>query len=329
MMRFFYLYKRDIIALFLLILAFWGLTYTADWEGYQLNYDGKVDYRDSLITYLSALSLSQGLDFRSFYRIQCILLSLIYVLAIRRLNANSLVMVVVLVLLDYVPVANQIRYYLAFPLSIIALYELILKKRIVLYLLLSTLAILSHSSIILLHLSFGSMFVIHKYFPRYKYLLLIISNICVFYIIQSNLIEIDEKYHNYFFQVASLKGGIYNSLTFILALCLIIRRKALLDRYKQNTELLNFLFILTTSVYLFFLSGMTYQIISNRLLGAMLPYTIIYLLYSDKELGLNNHKEVYYLVLFSLLHTFVLPDLLGLYPHIKNELVLMLSTYKL
>lgn len=329
MVRFFKLYKRDLIAFLVLIFAFWGLTYTADWEGYQLMYDGEINHRDILILYLTDYSVSHGLDFRTFYRFQCLLLTIAYLFVFRKLHANALVMSIVLLLIEYVAVANQVRYFLAFPLSIIALYELVLNKRIVLYFSLTILAFFSHSSIVLLHLAFGLMYIINKYAPNKKYILVFFLNLLILFVLQRNSIMVDEKYQTYFSQVASLKGSIYNSLTYILAFYLIVKRKRMLDKYNLKSEYLDFLFVLTVCDYIFFFTGMTYQIISHRLLGSMLPVGIIYLIQTDKMLSYKGHNEAYFLILFSLLHTYIMPDLLGLVPHTKNELLLMLNSYKL
>ena len=142
--------KRIVAALsFLIYISFFiAITDTTDWDGYIYLFKHDDFPTDLMFRYLSILAKSFGYEFIHVYKLHVILTGLFFVNFLSKFTKNTIFIVTMLVLLSYVPLANQIRYFLAFSIFLNGYFYL--NKRVLLGIFLLCLAVTSHTGILAL-----------------------------------------------------------------------------------------------------------------------------------------------------------------------------------
>jgi hypothetical protein len=217
------LYKKIIFIFSLLAfyVFFYGITDTADWGMYDNFFKYEEIEIDFLFRYLSLLTIALGYTFEDLYKLHIIIFGYFFVKFISRFTQNILLVIGFYVLIAYVPLANQIRYYLALSLFLNGLYLFYFneKKKSYLFFIFS---LLSHSSMVVL---FSFLIVEKKIeFSEYVKKCLLLSMIIFFgynFIVSFGLLDFLGKFKIYIVSdelVSSFAGGVFNELPFIITL---------------------------------------------------------------------------------------------------------------
>ena len=142
--------KRTVFAFaFLVYISFFiAITDTTDWKGYVYMFQHDEFPTDLMFRFLSNLAKNFGYEFIHVYKLHIILSGLFFINFLSKFTRNTIFIVFMLVLLSYVQLANQIRYFLGFSIFLNAYYYL--NKRIILGMLLLILSIICHTGIIAL-----------------------------------------------------------------------------------------------------------------------------------------------------------------------------------
>lgn len=284
---FFQVSKRDslnkLIQIIIVLFLFWlfslEIKSSADWDAYIILFENKDANIDYLFRFLSSIFKNLGLKFEQLYQFHIILISLLLINFIRKVNNSIFFVFGIYIILYFVPITNQIRYYLAFSLFLNGCYYLYIDKKIKLSLIIFTLAILSHSAILGLLL----FVVFNQFSKKISYVkLLIISSLSLFgisFFLQIiGVMSYLEKYAIYFSKesTSSFLGGLFNIFPYIILLIFIyynyqktISKSILLK--KDAIYLL--LFKLTMYTIVFIPISFYFQILSHRY---VFPFTIVW-----------------------------------------------------
>lgn len=330
------LYTLGTIALF--VLAFWGVTYTADWAGYEKSFEYDLERRDLAFGFIGRIMASFGqYDYQSVYRAHVVLMGVLFPVFISRWQKNPLFVAAVFIVLTYVGLANQIRFYVAFPLALIGLYELICNKNWFLFAIFSVLAYVFHSSIfffILVVLIFN-FFILKRNrlvsdillinivlaiisFFGLKYIIPLIGDFSV-YLVADNL--------------STLAGGVYSAFPSMLAIGLVLYSNNKIK--KTNPELLSnkyykYLLVLSIATSLLLTLSFRTQIVRHRFINPLLLIWILYFLFvarNCKPLKQFSGLSVAFIVLITAAWQTIVPFYLGVSDTlIDPELILTLNS---
>ena len=141
------------LPLFLAFLCFKGITYTDDFEGYTITYNGERS-GDYAYAMLENFGKWLKLDFEQFYAIPIFIQLLLYAIVFRLYKVNIFVSMFFLILLNFVAMANQLRYFIAFPLFLISVYYWCIREKKIFAAILAILSFLFHSGVIALMIFF-------------------------------------------------------------------------------------------------------------------------------------------------------------------------------
>lgn len=277
-----------VISLVFFYTLFLGVTDTADWEGYVYIFEEKEKKTDFLFRYISMKGASYGYTFTDIYKLHIIIYGFLFALFISRFTQNIFLVLLFYVLIAYVPLANQIRYYMGFGLYINGLYLLYFTRKQILSYLFFALAIISHSAIIvLLGFVFLNKYSIDKNYLKRCYLLAFALFTIVFSFENLGLSSLIDKYVIYFSQenVSNVIGGIYNSLPYIIMLILLqMRKKKVLKKYKgiSDDKVFNFLYRLSFFTIIFIPASFYIQILAHRYVNSFLIIWLCFYLYTLK-----------------------------------------------
>ncbi len=139
--------SQYIFAYFIFVFLFVGLNYTADWGWYVSFLDSPYLCPDILFRFI-AECLQGSVSFTWVYKTHILLMGMLYLILIRR--TVDFPFIAVLYAIDiYLYMANQIRFYFAWPIILLSIYSFY-KKEYVLFVVLAVIAVFSHKSVILL-----------------------------------------------------------------------------------------------------------------------------------------------------------------------------------
>ena len=285
-----------VLPLLLAFLCFKGITYTDDFEGYAYTYNGE---RSSDIAYAMLESFGKylKLDFESFYAIPIFVQLLLYTIAFRLYKVNAFVSFFAVLVMNYVAMANQLRYFIAFPLFLISVYYWCYERKRVLSVLLALLSVLFHSGTIALLIFFP----LYEYIKRNKlssrkilalYLFCGIIILLLFTTLGQFMFKVDEKYSYYTNKEgASLMGVLF--IVFFASVCLFLLYNVFPKKnslWKNNMDY-PFLFSLSFFPVIFIIATFSrYQIISSRYVDPFFTVWIITLLSLKKDEQLKRPK---------------------------------------
>lgn len=335
------------LVFFIFIAVFWGVTYTADWVNYESFFTGKQESRDIGFAYLTDVFNNLDAEYQILFRFHIVLMAAAYLLFFSRIRASAWI-IAFYVVINYVALGNQIRYYVALPLTFLALYEFVIKRNSLYYLLFTVVSVLMHFSILVFQLCFFLVYYLSLYFRRSLLSVIIVVNIVGFFLLMSGL-GFQERYVAYLSEdrTSTWIGGLYNILPSLISiLCLLmIRRYIDLEKsficyddsenvascYDDYDEVFDFLFVLSVSTSLLILPSLQMQILCNRFIFACLPVWLAF--------GIMGFScSVYYrwrifllllpVVILPILWTFVFPFVFGIDPHFIVEAVLMIESYE-
>ena len=275
------------ISIFYILLL--GVKETADTYGYILYFENPEIKTDFLFRYLSNVFRNLGLTFFELYQLHIVLYGLLFTYFITRFTNNSFLVLIFYLSILYVPLVNQIRYFLALGFLLNGFYFFYFTKRKYLSFILFALAILSHSAIILFY---GFIF-LNKYSSKENYLkrCYIMSGILFMIIFSLNSLGLRNylgNYLNYFNSegVSSLAGGVYNILPYVIFL-LLLHRQAINAQKKytffENDKTFQILYRLSLFSIIFIPISLNIQIFAHRYVHASLIVWLCFYCYTLRQ----------------------------------------------
>lgn len=335
-----------IIAVSLFCFAFWGVTYTADWAGYEMYFDNGMDIKEDIGSiFLFTVLKDYGFDdYRVAFRVHIFLMGLFFPLLYIKLGLNPIPYTVLLVVFTYVPLANQIRYYVAFPAAILSLIYYT-EKRYLISIAFVLLAFAFHRTTLILailllfydiytgrHYSYSR----HNKYVSYGLLAGFVFLLVLYPRLGSRLGDYS-SYTNES-QVSSVLGGLYNLIPCLLGVGTVLFYNRLVNRY--HTTIISYnclryrqLILLSVATCILIPISLRMQILNSRMVLPFFTIWIAFLVYiqrTGKRLNKNVSTSgvVFFLIAVMILHQTILPYLLGLSEvPISMELLLTLSSY--
>lgn len=333
-----------IAAALLFALAFWGIHYTADWDTYANMFANDM-YPNSDIAFgaLTYLLKACGIyDYRVLFHIHVLLMALLYPLLFVKMRENPFFYVLLFVVINYVPVANQIRYYVAFPLAFLSIYYFVNEKYIR-FAIIALLAICFHKTMLAI-IALCAVFyllVARKWNHNMGFICFAAGNILLMILlVNPEFVTNDyfEEYIPYMDMSSTFAGGLYNSLPSLLGLFSVFFVHRFL--YKRKIRLIKkrkYKYLLTCSLAtsVFLLVGFWIQILVHRMIFPLAVVWIVFLLYVYR-----NSKDRYlrrlipflagFNILFIILHQTLIPMIVFHSGSIFSpELIKTISSYYL
>lgn len=139
--------NRYLLAYVIFVLMFIGIRYTSDWNGYQKFLETPELCPDLLFRFIAEY-VHGKIEFSTIYKAHIFLMGGVYLLLIRR-TVDCPAIAILYAVDIYLFMANQIRFYLAWPIMLLAIFSFY-KKEFIIFAILAILSILSHKSVILL-----------------------------------------------------------------------------------------------------------------------------------------------------------------------------------
>lgn len=277
------------ITIFYVLL--YNVTYNSDWDAYYNTYYKVIERSDLLFNLISDIYLGWGYDYSSVYKLHVFLIGIGFFYFISRFSYSGIFGVISIYLLfQLIPVSNQIRYYVAFPLFLIAVYNLIVKQNKFNFVLFGILSVTSHLGILLMY---PFIYFYYKNNSKQYFIKLLLYGL-VFaaftYIVYTGFLLYITHFHfsSYFDQslLSSFAGGLYNSTIWMLWLIFIfIKNKKIAATHSEEIETdakYQFLYKLSLYSVIFYPASLIIQILCHRYMMASLVVWILYIFYSMK-----------------------------------------------
>lgn len=305
------LYKKIIFIFSLLVfyVFFYGITDTADWGMYNGFFEYEEIETDILFRYLKLLTLALGYTFEELFKLHILLYGYFFVKFISRFTQNILLILGFYILVAYVPLANQIRYYLALSLFLNGLYLFYFneKKKSYLFFILS---LLSHSSMVVL-LTF---LIVEKriVFSDYIKKCILLSLLIFFgynFIVSFGLLDFLGKFKVYLISselVSGTLGGILIEFPYIVTLvCLYFWLQKIIEKapHIMEDKVFIVLYKLTFFSIIFIPISFNIQIIGHRYVHAFFIVWLCLFVYTNhyiksKENDIKNFILLSVFVIF-------------------------------
>ena len=326
---------RSCYCLAVFILLFFGIHYTADWENYEyfiLNPEVCPDY---LYRYFVYIFSDYEIGYGFLFKIHVLLMALVYVFLARLIIAIPEISIIYAIEI-YLLMANQIRFYLAWPLMLLAIY-VFYRKKYILFIILSVISVLSHqATAIVIVVVLVCDFVFRRLsFGKFLCLLLSLSAFLTFFIC---FCLDDERINHYkmLHSQATILGGMWNELPFVICILIVARIHNIVlsvRPYVCHDIKYRYLFCLSMSVVLFLGVGFYLQTCIQRYVESMLLIWMMYIIYCYRIIQIKRFKmefiQLFFIVIgispiFSLLY-YVLTGK----DYSIDELIKMFSSYNI
>jgi hypothetical protein len=290
------LYKKIIFifSLFAFYVFFYGITDTADWGMYDNIFNIDDIETDVLFRYLSLLTFALGYTFTDLFKIHILIYGFFLVKFISRFTQNTFLVIGFYVFIAYVPLANQIRYYLALSLFLNGLYHFYFNNMKMSYLYFA-LSLLSHSSMVVLFL----FILIEKKinFAVYVKKCLVISIVILLVfniIISSGALDFLGHFQLYIISdelVSTFAGGVFNEFPFIIILTTLyfwLQKVIKVMPQIAEDEVFVFLYKLTFFSIIFIPVSFTFQVVGHRYVQAFFIVWLCLFIYTVHFINSNK-----------------------------------------
>lgn len=323
---------KNCVDIIVFIFLFIGVQYTADWKGYEAYMAAPEMCPDILFSYIAEKSTYFGWSFLEVYRLHIVFMAILFVLFIRRYTNYCLLTLIFFVLINYVYIANQIRFFLALPLTYFALV-LYINKKIINSIFLLMIACFSHQTMILLFLS-G--IIVSELIDRVgfkKSILLLFAMTLIAGFLWKVAINIDKFsiYQDVWGNV-SLLGGMWQSFPIWISLVTIVFVHGKIEKY-DHFVLLNVkykeLLVLSLSCMLFLGIGFNIIIFIERFCLPLVMVWLIYFIYVSKKYSFNNVFVIGIVICFvNVMFVYVYPFITGK-TYLIDEMMNTILSYNL
>lgn len=311
---------------------FYGIKYTADWGNYEYLVNNPDQSPDYMFGFFVSLLSEYDVNFELIFKLHVLFMGIAYLLWTRKITSMP-ELIILFAINEYLLIANQVRFYLAWPIILIAIYELY-KRHLLLFLIFSTVSFLCHKTVILVLIAvLLSDFVIQR--SRFDKVFLPLVAISIALV---PLAVVDFGYekvsmYQQLHEGATVFGGIWNELPFIVSILIIIRINHIVVRTNKSiTETLDYryLFSLALSSILFFGVGFFVQTIVHRFVGSMVLVWMAYILYCFKFISLRKYKLeflIYFITIIVITPIFTLVYSIVKNNYYTNELIKTIYSY--
>ena len=311
------------------------LEYTADYSMYQYMFKHETDNTDFLFQFLTKFYKANHWSFHDLHVSHIVVSTLIVFYLISRFTSNVFYVFFAYIILDYVHFSNQIRYFLGFPVMILAFYNLF-NKRYILFAILAYLAYLSHASLIVL-LTFVPIYYLVK--PKQYFKVLSILSVVCFIIVYVAFtlglgLEI-EHFGEYFKEegTSSFLGGAFNAIPYIVMISFLYfesRKYINANPDCFQDPKFNFLYKISFYTIIFIPASFFMQIAGHRYVMPFMIFYVIFYLYliRNKTQKIKNLKMILFSSVCFLLSLviYILPDFLFGENHFLTEIDYMLKS---
>lgn len=326
-------YSNFIIATFLFVLAFWGIHYTADWEGYTYAFYNIDMSRDKAFSLLAKYFYEKGLDYRALFHFHIVLMALLYSSFYHKLKVNPIIYIVITVLIGYVGIGNQIRYYVAFPLTLIACYYWFRQER-VLSIGCFLVALYFHYTVIVIYSLFIFTNLVINRVKKRKWVIIALLNLIIFFLVYKSNFMMEEQYNAYkdLDKTSSFAGGLFNLSPLIVPIYYL--RKLSLRRVQESSLEVEYLYILLFSSLPLFLLSIYMQITGSRMMMALLPCYVCFFAkirkgMNDAHIRIMCTRAIDFTLAYFVLWRFLIPLWWGVNGTMMSELQMMIGSYYL
>lgn len=295
-----------------------GIRDNSDWKMYYYFFKLGNEETDLMFVLLAKLFKTAGFEFADLYTFHMVSIIMLFVLVISRYTRNWFYVLYIFLVLDYVHLTNQIRYYFGFPILMLGLYYMMYRKKYTLSILLLFLALLFHKGLFMLLLFIPAYYLI----PVGHYIRVILwlstaLTVVVVAVVNFGVGISLEHFDNYLGREyeASLMGGLFNALPYLIYLTFIYIEHVRLTR--RQPEILNepknvLIMKLAFFPLLFLPASLLLQILGHRYI---MPFSIFYAVYYLLLIrGLPEKERFLKMILFTLVHfaavysIYLLPD---------------------
>lgn len=313
-----------VIFIFSLILFYYityGVTDTADWEGYLFRFDDSEAKTDMVFKYLTLAAVVLGYSFEVIYQFHLLVFGFLFAFFISRFTKNIFLVLIFYLIIYYVPLVNQIRYYLALSFFLNGMYLMFCTKKKTLSFIMLFFAILSHSSMVVLCL-----FPILSHFSnRGDYLKRVLYASCglfflVFCFVTLGISNFLDHYDEYFGKemTSSVLGGIFNVLPHIFFLIfLYLNDKRVVQKFPELLQDSKYKLLYRLSFYtiIFIPASLYIQVLAHRYVHAFLIVWLCYYLYAlsfEKSFKpyIYGLLQLFVMLLFIVSYTYILSPML-------------------
>lgn len=284
--------RNIIIAIISVIVAFWlfkDIHYTDDFEAYERYYTGVVERQGDIgYRFLENIANKYNLSFFEFFNHIIFLQLVLFAFTFIKYKVNSAQGMFCTVLIYYVQMANQTRYFLALPLFLIGAHYLFVEKKYIISIAVFALSFSFHNGIITLF-SFIPLYYFIKGNKFTKggviifYLLLGFVGLARFSFLFQQLVERTGKFVIYEGVNLSYLASLY--LLVMPSLCLFVLWHQIKGiEIKEMSETMKLTFGLSFfSIIWAIISFSGIQIINARYVNALFPIWVVFMLKSNKE----------------------------------------------
>jgi len=300
-------------------LVLYNVSSNTDWLGYELMFDGELEGTDILFNSMVVYAKAVGLKYDFIYKTHIVLIGIGFLYFITRFSwAMIFAVISTYLLFQIVPVSNQIRYYLAYIATMLALYSLVVEKNNLNFILFAILSVLSHTGILLIY---PFLFIYRRINSSQYFTIMFLASLVfgafvfVFYNIS---LVVFARFAYYFAEdgVSTFFGGLFNNGIWILWSLYLVWINRRLSRENddalQEDNQYQFLYKLSMYPVLFYPISFFIQITSHRYIIASLLVWLIFIFYTlryessvGRQIGAMSRFVV--LVVISFVYFYALP----------------------
>lgn len=291
----YYFFSFLLITIFLYYAT--HITYTADYHMYDNFYKWEYDKTDILFQKAVIYFKDNYLQYHDLFVAHIFAITILYVLAISRLNKNIFYVFAFYLLLLFIPYINQIRYFMAFPSFLLATYYFIYRRNYILFVFFVILSGISHSAVLPLY----SYFLFYYFIPE-KYYKKILKFGTLILLLASYIISSSEVY-TYFEHFgeyiknenqSTFFGGLFNILP---SLTIIIPLYFLDENYKGDRNNKTYIYLRKLSYFTCILlpAAVFIQILNQRYVYPFVVVWILFFLFLIKDKSFNARSRYVFL----------------------------------
>jgi hypothetical protein len=284
----------------LLLTGLCGIvTYTPDWEGYQIWIDNGSD-REVFFRYISRIVNYYGFNYSHLHLAFIAAYSFCLVLLISHFTKNLLVVVVLYLSINFLFYTTQIRFFLAYYLCCTAFYQMFILKRKLTPVVILLFALLNHYSVVLFIPIFYFFKVDFRKFDNNIIIAAFLSCLMFFGGFQIVTYLFGSTFGSYLLaeKTSSFIGGLYFFFPSILSyffIYRIVKKKALARPELLDDPKFKFLYCLSFFPYIYIGIAFFIQIIGHRFIYPSILFQLLIISYLERY---NSLKETYTLRLY-------------------------------
>ena len=291
------------------LLLFYNISYTDDIEAYYLFYLNN-DVGDWGFQVFENIGHLFSLSFLEFENLAFFVILSLFSFVFFKFGVNTYIGVLLTILLNYVQIANQLRYFIAVPILILSIYYFFVEEKKIMSCILAVVAFLFHSGIIAwitfipicYYLKRKEKNVLFRYFG-----ILGVAIFLAYSTLSGYLFSIDSKYEIYIAESSSVLGTIFILLypLFCINRILLVYKGKVDSLRMNNPQILGYVMSIFTVVWII-ASFTGSQIINARYVNAFFVVWIL-AIYSSKGVVQISNKSAFFFSVGAVFFKQILP----------------------